>query len=136
MLITGMGLVTYVVHPMAPPWLAAPTGALDDVTRISGTGWQYFNVDIINKLQTGGQTASNPFAAMPSLHAASAALFTLFFWAGSRWSPRALLMLYPVSMGFTLVYTGEHYVIYVLAGWLVAVLAMTCWFGLGHRHPR
>ena len=32
-----------------------------------------------------------------------------------RWWP--LLLTYPLAMTFTLVYTGEHYVIDVLVGW-------------------
>ena len=37
---------------------------------------------------------------------------------------RWLLVLYPVAMGVALVYNAEHYVIDVLAGWLVAVLVL------------
>jgi membrane-associated phospholipid phosphatase len=31
-------------------------------------------------------------------------------------------MLYPLAMGFTLVYTGEHYVIDILIGWAYAAV--------------
>jgi len=34
---------------------------------------------------------------------------------------RPLLLLYPLSMGFTLVYTGEHYIFDVVLGWVYAV---------------
>jgi membrane-associated phospholipid phosphatase len=34
---------------------------------------------------------------------------------------RALLLLYPLAMGFTLVYTGEHYIFDVVLGWVYAV---------------
>ena len=53
---------------------------------------------------------------MPSLHVAFAALVALFIASRlhSRW--RWLLALYPVAMGATLVYTGEHYVLDLLAG--------------------
>src|SRR5690606_33520570 len=64
-----------------------------------------------------GQLASNPVAAMPSLHTAFA-LFVVVFFAGSvarRWWP--LLLAYPLAMTFTLVYAGEHWVIDVLVGW-------------------
>jgi membrane-associated phospholipid phosphatase len=48
-------------------------------------------------------------------------LLVLFFWKSvGRW--RWLLALYPVAMGFTLVYTAEHFVIDILLGWLYAVL--------------
>ena len=67
---------------------------------------------------------------MPSLHAAYALLIGLFFWplVGPRW--RVALMAYAVAMGFALVYTGEHYVSDVLAGWLYAGVAFAAvtWF--------
>ena len=34
---------------------------------------------------------------------------------------RIALLLYPVAMGFALVYTGEHYTVDVVLGWLYAV---------------
>ena len=44
---------------------------------------------------------------------------SLFFWkTAGRWRP--LLVVYPLAMAFTLVYTGEHYVIDILLGWLYA----------------
>ena len=45
----------------------------------------------------------------------------LFFWrSAGRW--RWLLPLYPLAMAFSLVYTGEHYVIDIFLGWLYAVV--------------
>ena len=64
---------------------------------------------------------ANPVAAIPSLHAAYPMLLALFFWRGAgRW--RWLLAAYPLAMGFTLVYAGEHYVIDVVLGWAYAVV--------------
>lgn len=123
LLMTGTGIVIYVVYPMAPPWLAAKVGVLQEVARIPGIGWQYLHLDAVDTLLGGGQAASNPVAAMPSLHAASAALVAVFWWRVAAWWGRALLALYTVSMGLSLVYTGEHYVVDVLAGWLVALFA-------------
>jgi membrane-associated phospholipid phosphatase len=53
---------------------------------------------------------------MPSLHAAFAVLVSIMIItkARSRW--RYLAALYPVAMGFTLVYCGEHYVLDLVAG--------------------
>jgi membrane-associated phospholipid phosphatase len=45
----------------------------------------------------------------------------LFFWrSAGRW--RWLLPIYPLAMAFSLVYTGEHYVVDILLGWLYAVV--------------
>jgi membrane-associated phospholipid phosphatase len=53
---------------------------------------------------------------MPSLHTAFATIIALFVaqQIHSRW--RWLLVLYPIAMGCSLVYLGEHYVIDLLAG--------------------
>ena len=52
----------------------------------------------------------------------------LFFWkSAGRW--RWLLPLYPLAMAFALVYTGEHFVIDVLLGWLYATVV----FVVGNR---
>ncbi|MEO3923157.1 phosphatase PAP2 family protein [Micromonosporaceae bacterium B7E4] len=111
------GLVTYFLYPAAPPWWAAQYGMLDEVARISTRGWREFGMHGAGNLLNAGQIASNPVAAMPSLHTAWA-LFVVVFFLGAtrrRWWP--LLLCYPLAMTFTLVYAGEHYVIDVLVGW-------------------
>jgi membrane-associated phospholipid phosphatase len=65
---------------------------------------------------------SNPVAAMPSLHTAFAVLVALMIGARLRSRWRYLLALYPVAMGFTLVYTGEHYVLDLIAGVVYALV--------------
>jgi membrane-associated phospholipid phosphatase len=54
-------------------------------------------------------------------------LICLFFWKGASRRKRVLLVAYPLAMAFTLVYTGEHFVIDIVMGWLYA--AATFWFG-------
>ena len=121
---TAIGISGYVLYPAAPPWLAAELGEVGRIERISNLGWDYLHLGPVGDLTSLGQAGSNPVAAMPSLHAGSALLVALFLWplAGRLW--RAVLVGYVLSMGLTLVYTGEHYVVDVLAGWLVAALAI------------
>jgi membrane-associated phospholipid phosphatase len=69
---------------------------------------------------TGGNKFDNNVAAVPSIHAAYPMLIGLFFWKGSGKRKRILLAAYPICMAFTLVYTGEHFVIDILIGWLYA----------------
>ena len=114
------GLITYFLYPAAPPWWAALHGYLSDpVERISTAGWNAVGLhsagNTLNALQV---EASNPVAAMPSLHTAYAMMAVAFFLpvVRRRWWP--LLLAYPLAMTFTLVYSGEHYVIDVLVGWL------------------
>ncbi|NBE84878.1 phosphatase PAP2 family protein [Micromonospora rubida] len=117
------GLVTYFLYPAAPPWWAAQNGLLTEVARISTRGWKAFGMHGAGNLLNAGQIASNPVAAMPSLHTAWALFVVLFFLRATRrrWWP--LLLAYPLAMTFTLVYSGEHYVIDVLVGW--AYVGMT-----------
>jgi membrane-associated phospholipid phosphatase len=124
LLFAVIGMSGYVLYPAAPPWLASELGEVGDVARISALGWEQLHLGAVAELTVLGQEGSNPVAAMPSLHAGSAMLVTLFLWpfAGRLWS--VVLVGYVLSMGLTLVYTGEHYVVDVIAGWLVAVVAV------------
>jgi membrane-associated phospholipid phosphatase len=111
------GLVTYCVFPEAPPWMAAQDGLSAPVARLSARGWAWLHAesldDVIAKAQYKG---ANPIAAMPSLHLAFAVLVALTVGGMMRSRWRLLLALYPLAMGFTLVYTGEHYVVDLVAG--------------------
>lgn len=111
------GLVTYVLFPEAPPWLAARDGLVDPVARLSARGWVWLHAGHVQHvLAVAQRDGSNPVAAMPSLHVALATLVALCIAERltTRW--RYLLALYPLAMGLVLVYTGEHYVLDIVAG--------------------
>ncbi len=117
MALSVMGLVTYLFFPEAPPWMAARDHLIDPVSRLSARGWSWFHLGNIHHLLEAAQRdGSNPVAAMPSLHCGFATLIalTLFRLMKGRW--RYLVFLYPLAMGFSLVYLGEHYVIVLIAG--------------------
>lgn len=120
------GLVACFVLPTAPPWLAGQTGALPHVFRIAEDVYGGVSADAYDYAYAVAGT--NAVAAMPSLHQAIAVLMAL---AASRIHPIAALAgwLYAVSMGVALVYTGEHYVVDLLAG---VALAWGMW-SLGRR---
>jgi membrane-associated phospholipid phosphatase len=121
-LLAVVGFATYALYPAVPPWLAAYQGHMPPVDRIVPYAWSNIHVFSFDTLfQTGSQYA-NDVAAMPSLHSAYSLLITLCLWGmtRSRWL-RALLAAYPIAMAFALVYTGEHFMIDILAGWLYAV---------------
>ncbi|WP_041834315.1 phosphatase PAP2 family protein [Actinoplanes sp. N902-109] len=131
------GLITYFLYPAAPPWWASEYGQLPEhVDRISTNGWNAIGLhsagNTLNALQV---EASNPVAAMPSLHTAYAMMAVAFFlpMVAKRWWP--LLLAYPVAMTFTLVYSGEHYVIDVLVGWAY-VAAVFLIVGLAERYVK
>ncbi|WP_091606796.1 phosphatase PAP2 family protein [Micromonospora mirobrigensis] len=126
------GLVTYFLYPAAPPWWAAQNGLLPEVARISTRGWKEFGMHGAGNVLNAGQIASNPVAAMPSLHTAWALFVVVFFMptVRRRWWP--LLLAYPLAMTFTLVYSGEHYIIDVLVGWAYVGMAFLV-VGLAER---
>ncbi|NKY32414.1 inositol phosphorylceramide synthase [Nocardia speluncae] len=115
-LLSYLGLLTYVLLPAAPPWYAAREGVLGaEVYRGTGFGFHLLSVDV-----SGDWLAAqgNPVAALPSLHSAFALLVTVALWPSARnWWWKIPLALFPLAMAFTLVYGGEHYVVDVLAGW-------------------
>jgi hypothetical protein len=120
------GLATYIAFPAAPPWMAGEDGLLHGVHRTTAVGWQVLDMRTA-ALFSRGQEAVNQVAAVPSLHAAFAALVAMFLWprVGRRWRP--LLAAYPLAMGLTLMATGEHYFFDVFLGWCYAGGVMAGW---------
>ncbi len=115
------GFATYVLFPAVPPWLAARHGSIGSANRTIAIVWQHVPIAHFGSLFEKGQTYANNVAAMPSLHAAFSLLIVLYVWRlVPRWW-RPLLALYPPAMAFSLVYTGEHYVVDCIAGWAYAV---------------
>jgi hypothetical protein len=109
-----IGLVGFALLPTAPPWMFPGHGFVDGVNHSSAL------------LQTLG----NPYAAMPSLHAADALIVGWFLVASSRtvWA-KALWALWPLWVWFCVVATANHYLLDVFAGIAVAVTALllTAW---------
>jgi membrane-associated phospholipid phosphatase len=100
-------------HPDVGPW----------VHRTVGRGFSELHLTFAGAVIKAGQGGVDLVAAVPSLHAGGIMLFAIFFWRrlNRRWRP--LLVAYPILMAFSLVYTAEHYLSDVLAGWLAAALA-------------
>ena len=115
-------LATYVLYPAAPPWLAAKSGVIEPVQRLSGAGWEVLGLPRAGALLAESQGQVNPVAAVPSLHTAFAVLACLLLYpvAKRAWQ-RAGLVVYPVLMALVLVWSGEHYVIDTLLGAAYAV---------------
>jgi hypothetical protein len=123
--VTATGLAVFTVLPAAPPWMAAEEGVIDPVKRTVARGWTVVGLDIAEQLIHTGRASVNMVAAMPSLHAAYAALVPALFWEGRRPLVRLALLTYPLAMAVVLVLGGEHYVVDVLAGF--GLVAGVCW---------
>jgi membrane-associated phospholipid phosphatase len=119
----NIGASVYWVAPTAPPWYAADvdeeTGAgAVEVRRMMVEYGEYFWKDGWGSLYSvfGG----NPLAAMPSLHFATTVMAALLL-AEVGTVPGALGFTYAATLGFALVYLGEHYVVDLLAGTALTV---------------
>ena len=114
--------------PTSPPWLAAETGHLPEVFRITKLATSQVWADAYS--QGTYVAGKNDVAAMPSLHTALTTAVALTLWRLNRFAG-IVGWLYVAAMGISLVYFGEHYVVDVLAGILVALLLNRL---LWHRH--
>ena len=115
-----LGLATMFVLPTAPPWMAGDAALIEPVTRIARVAIG----DLSPGLAEQGYDLSsvNEVAAMPSLHMAA----TLLVAIGAVRAYRRLWPLaaaYTLTMGVSLVYLGEHYVVDLAAGALLALVA-------------
>jgi membrane-associated phospholipid phosphatase len=128
----------FAIYPTVPPWMSADRGTLPPLSRIIGQVWHSVSsgqVDAVLSSGDGRISIENQVAAVPSMHAAIPMLICLFLW--SRWRRgRVLLALYPLLMGFTLVYAGEHYFFDVLAGWALAAVVHIGMSRIESRHNR
>ena len=122
LIVTGLAYVGYLTFPAMPPWMASDYGFIGPSDRLIGHIWGELGIYPAQSLWEKGDGLVNLVAAMPSLHAAYPVVLLLFFW-GAGWWVRAGLALYSLMMGFTLVYGAEHWVIDILLGWAIALLA-------------
>ena len=116
--VTLGAFLTYWLYPAQPPWLAADGGHMAAVDRVVPAVWDQLGVPTVSSVYENGDLV-NTVAAMPSLHAAYPFMLLLFFWGAGR-RVRAGLALYTLAMAYALVYSGEHFVADILAGWALA----------------
>jgi hypothetical protein len=101
-----LGLFGYVFMPTAPP-------------RLLGLGFVNGHSDGLVTL------AANPYAAMPSLHAADSLIVGVFLATVTRhWWAKAFWIAWPAWVWFAVMATGNHFWLDCVAGMGVAVLAM------------
>ena len=113
-----LGASFYWLAPTAPPWYAASeraegTHERPAVRRMMVEFGEEFWKDGWGSLYSvfGG----NPLAAMPSLHFATSLMAALLL-AETGVVPGALGASYAATLGFALVYLGEHYAVDLLGG--------------------
>jgi membrane-associated phospholipid phosphatase len=113
-----IGASVYWLAPTAPPWWASSAEAASEndgpeLRRMMVEYGEYFWRDGWGSLYSvlGG----NPLAAMPSLHFATSVM-AAFLLAEVGPLAGALGFGYAATLGFALVYLGEHYVVDLAAG--------------------
>ncbi len=113
-LINLAGFVVFWRYPVAPPRML---GGFSDVVADTHT---------FGSWHTGSLAShANQLAAMPSLHLAWAVWCTVAVWRmTSRRAWRALAAVYPLLTTFVVMATGNHYLLDVLAGALLAALVI------------
>ena len=109
-----IGLSIYVWLPMAPPRYMP--GFVDTMAQ-SGNGLDGSAVSLLY----------NPYAAMPSLHCGWAALAGIVVFMTTRsWWGKLIGLLIPIGMIFTVIATGNHYLLDIVAG--LAIIAVSLVF--------
>ena len=106
-----LGLFGYVFMPTAPP-------------RLMPLGFQDAHNDGLVQL------AANPYAAMPSLHAADSLIVGLVLaLLCRRWWSKLFWTIWPAWVWFAVMATGNHFWLDCLAGFALAVLALAVVYG-------
>src|SRR5262249_1591242 len=113
LLLMSLGVAGYLAVPTIPPWMAARLAPSPPIHSLAD--------EVYGQAIPGLRRAfdTNPIAAMPSLHAAFAAICTLvaFHELGPwGWALAAYLGLASLAA----VALGEHYFVDLVAGWLLA----------------
>lgn len=111
----GLALIGYTLYPTAPPRMFPEHGFVDTITDFSG----------VNHDSTLAKVFINPYAAIPSMHCAFAAMigvtgaivcrnrFAKAFWAA-----------WPLLIAWVVIVTGNHYWVDVALGWMVALTSV------------
>jgi membrane-associated phospholipid phosphatase len=108
-----VGLLGYVIVPTAPPRMFPEWGFVDTLA-------QYSSVNHSSGLIS---FAANPYAAMPSLHAMDALIVGIVMFGVVRsWPARVLWLAWPAWVGFSVISTGNHYWLDVVAGFVLAIV--------------
>ena len=113
----------FLLLPSAPPWAAARAGLIAPAARL--TSEKSLDHLPAHAGPLYRLLLSNPYAAIPSLHAGYAFLVFLSVarlgWRTRwRWPLAAGAALYPLVQGLAVVYTANHYVVDLLIGCLYA----------------
>jgi hypothetical protein len=116
--------ITQLIVPTAPPWLAATHGLAPGVHDVLRTALSDTGFSELARFK-GDPNAYNIVAAFPSIHAAFPTIGLLVAW---RYRVPVWLLiaqaLQLAAVWFVIVYSGEHYLVDVIAGVLYALVSL------------
>ncbi len=117
-----LSLAVYLLLPVAPPWWVSINGIQQPTQGLVSQVDMAAAMD--GTLVRGMiKNAAHWFAAVPSLHGAYPVLALLLAWRGRNRRLLAFISVYCASMWTATVMLNQHYVIDLLAGALLAVIA-------------
>lgn len=123
LLLSYAGLITYLLFPAAPPWMASDLHIIPHITKILDQTMGFFPSRLGIPVPTIYQKFDpNLVAAIPSLHAAYPTIILLF---AVRFFKKWGLLLFPytASVWLMVIYFGEHYFFDVVLGIAYATAA-------------
>lgn len=126
---TLIALPMYAIYPLAPPRLMQPYGFpfVDTLAVFGGV-----------EQSAAGAGGANQFAAMPSMHIAWTTIGAFWLAAALPWRRVGLVIgvIHLAIMCLTVVVTGNHYVLDIIAGFAVVAIAATIaqYFPANVRH--
>ncbi len=118
--LTYSALVTFLVYPVAPPWLNTELQSQGITRVLTMSVDKTLGIPVYKTIYDF--LGSNLYAAFPSLHSALPWLIFLFAYKIWKWKALPVVIL-PVGTWFSAVYLGEHYVVDVLGGIAYATVA-------------
>jgi membrane-associated phospholipid phosphatase len=105
MLVLSIGLMIHYLIPTQPPWMS-----VEGVVRINGERFTHMD--------------KNLMAAMPSIHQAMVSVVGCVLWEYGLFGKLSAIS-YNLIMAIALVYLGEHFVVDLIAG---TVIALFSWY--------
>jgi membrane-associated phospholipid phosphatase len=121
-----IGLVGYVTFPTAPPRMFPQDGFTDTLAQHAAINHQSGII----------QFASNPYAAMPSLHSADALVVGIVMaLVVRRRFAKVLWLAWPAWVWFTVMSTGNHFWLDIVVGAAVAGVAAAVVYRPWRRSP-
>jgi membrane-associated phospholipid phosphatase len=110
----GLALVGYTLYPTAPPRMFPEYGFLDTINDFSN----------VNHDSTLAKIFINPYAAVPSMHCAFAAMIGgAGFRVCRNWWSKAWWVFWPLLVSWVTIVTANHYWVDAVLGWMVALTA-------------